>query len=378
MSNKEILKVLYVFGAIADGGVEHIATDLVRNMDQKKVQVSAVYHNCVVPGGVESISVLHELWPHMDKAPNFITVNALSYRKWWKAYINAHNKFDIVHLHYIDSAFCYLDLFNKMGTVTIVHAHNPLAKPFTIGLLLSCMMSYPTRNLAKYFFACSTQTAHEIFGKQIATSKKCFILYNGIDSDRFKYDMDVRNKVRRRFGVQDDTIIIGHVGRLEKQKNHQFLLNVFEKFHQKHSNSILWLVGTGSMQEKLKMKIENSTCKESVFFLGKRDDVNDLYQAMDLFLFPSLYEGLGIVLIEAQMSGLPCIISDTIPKEADISSTLVTRLSLLDDIAKWVFAMEERLEGNCRRDYKNGIQSTGFDIKSVASWLQDFYFNCCN
>lgn len=99
---------------------------------------------------------------------------------------------------------------------------------------------------------------------------------------------------------------------------------------------------------------------------------------MDLFLFPSLYEGLGIVLIEAQMSGLPCIISDTIPKEADISSTLVTRLSLLDDIAKWVFAMEERLEGNCRRDYKNGIQSTGFDIKSVASWLQDFYFNCCN
>lgn len=371
MEKKEI-RILYVFGAVSNGGVEHIAGELAKHMDSKVIKISAVYHNCVQQGGIKNIPIIYELWPQIEKAPNFFFFNAKSYRRWWKNYISMHDKFDYVHLHYTDSAFCFVDLFNKMGTKTIAHAHNPWAKPYNPGVLVSMMQSYTIRYKATYLFACSKQTATEIFGRNKANSKKCYILHNGISTDRFRFNNETRQKLRHKLNINVDTIIIGNAGRLEKQKNQVFLVKTFKLFHEKHPNSILWIIGTGTLQNKIEKLVRKYKIEDAVFFLGARNDIQDLYQCMDVFVFPSLYEGLGIVLIEAQTSGLPCIISKNIPEEADININLVTRLSLMESKYEWINAIEKSYHME-RKDCSYFTDKAGFNIKNVAVWLQKFY-----
>ena len=367
------IRVLFVFGAVANGGVERIATDLVKHFDKNLIEVSAVYHNCVDKGGISAIPSVYELWPDIDKAPYFYSLNFLSYRRWWKNFIRLHDKFDIVHLHYIDSAFCYLDLFKKTGAKTIAHAHNPLSRPISIGLIWSCIISFPVRYIADYILACSQQTAREIFGRKASSSSKCHILYNGIDVKKFSYKENLRNSLRRKYGV-NDSVVIGHVGRFEKQKNHKFIIEVFKEFHRKVSDSQLWLIGTGGLFDEIKGVVEDYDLQDSVVFWGNRQDVSDLYQCMDVFIFPSLYEGLGIVLVEAQTTGLPCVTSDRIPKEADINAGLLYSLPLKEVITKWIDTIKLTLLKK-RDDCSVSTVNAGFDICEISNDLQIFYIN---
>ena len=373
MQKEKALRVLYVFGAVADGGVEHIATELVKNMDRKRVHVSAVYHNCVVPEGVESIPVLHELWPHMDKAPNFNTVNALSYRKWWKTYIDTHDKFDIVHLHYVDSAFCYLDLFRKKGTITIGHSHNPHARPFTLGLFWSCIISFPARYLCDYAFGCSHQAAKDIFGMRMIKSGRCRVLYNGIHLEEFKYNPDIRKNIRQNNHIEDNIFVIGLVGRFEKQKNHEFLLKVFSEFYKNHDSSELWLIGTGSLYEKSIELANELGIANAVRFLGQVKNVNEYLQAFDCFVMPSNYEGLSLAIVEAQVSGLPCIVSDAIQFDSDIGAGLLSVLSLRkNSVVEWSNTIHNTMSKE-RKDCCVYARNTGFDIMQIGKWLMEFY-----
>ena len=175
--------------------------------------------------------------------------------------------------------------------------------------------------------------------------------------------------MKEKLGVTDK-FVIGHVGRFRFQKNHSFIIDIFKEVCKKEPNSTLLLVGDGPLEEEIKKKVDDLGLLDKVKFLGARDDVNDLMQAMDIFILPSLYEGFGIVLIEAQASGLKCVISDSIPTDAIITKK-VKRLSLDDDISIWV---EEILSNKSeRKEGIKDIEKSKYDITSNAKWLENFY-----
>lgn len=370
MENKKI-RILVVFGAIANGGVEHIISDIFKNIDTSVFESEAVYH-----GGnfeLEDVPLLKSLWPNMERAPEFKTYNAISYRHWWKEYQKRHTHFDIIHLNYVDSAFSFIDLFTKKGTKAIAHAHNPKSKPYSAGQFLSDIISFPARYECNHLLACSKQTAIDIFGKKKANSDKCSVLLNGIDLNRFSYNKAKRNEVRKAYNAQDKTII-GHVGRFAPQKNHKFITDVFYEFQLNNPNSELWLIGEGQLQNEIRIKARTLKIENKVRFIGITSEVESYLNAFDLFLFPSTYEGLGIVLVEAQSTGLLCLSSEAIPEEADIHNALLYKMSLKKPASAWSNKISEILSENKEReDGSDATRKAGFDIKDKADWIEKLY-----
>lgn len=217
-------------------------------------------------------------------------------------------------------------------------------------------------------FACSESAGKWLFGR----NTECQVVRNGIDVKQFLYNKGIRERVRND-NNWEEKYVIGHIGRMEEQKNHFFLLEVFSKLVEINDDAILVLVGDGTLVEDIQERARKLGIREKVFFLGVRNDVNELLQGFDLFLFPSLFEGLGIVLIEAQCAGLPCLISEHMPEEVDVSD-LVERLNLQESAMNWAKKAQQLLmEKGDRHNYGEKIENAGFDIHKTAEYLQDYY-----
>ncbi len=213
-------------------------------------------------------------------------------------------------------------------------------------------------------FAPSDLAAKYTFGKKAYENGVAKILHNAIDLDVFSYKADGRDRVREEFKINDNTIVVGHMGRFMTQKNHMFLLDIFDEYHKKHKNSVLMLVGKGELEQQIKGKIADKGLTDSVIFTGVRSDVPDVFSAMDVFVMPSLYEGMPNVVIEAQATGLPCIIADTITKEADITG-LVSYMSLQTSAKEWAEKVGKSINTE-RVDTKENFIKNGYDIRGVA------------
>ena len=197
------------------------------------------------------------------------------------------------------------------------------------------------------------------------------VLNNAIDTARYSYNPQTRHQARTALGIPDNAFVVGHVGRFAPVKNHTFLIEVFSELHQKNPNSILLLVGGGELLEAVRTDVRRRGLTDSVLFTGMREDVPDLLQAMDVFLFPSRYEGLPLTLVEAQAAGLPCIISDKVPGECAVTN-LVEQVSLKESVAQWAERVLARTE-KVRRNTWEEIVSAGYDINGNAARLQHYY-----
>jgi glycosyltransferase involved in cell wall biosynthesis len=218
-------------------------------------------------------------------------------------------------------------------------------------------------------FACSKAAGYWMYGND-----KCQVINNALDIDKFSYTMKKRIQIRNKMNW-NDKLIIGHVGRFNEVKNHTFLIDVFKEIKNMIPNAHLVLIGQGELEATIKGKVHNLQLAEDVTFLGLRIDVSTLYQGMDLFLFPSLFEGLGIVLIEAQTSGLPCFISDTIPPEIDITPG-VKRIKLNESSLEWARIIQTYIQaGHERKKSDDLIKKAGYDIQDVAVKLETFYYD---
>ena len=219
-----------------------------------------------------------------------------------------------------------------------------------------------------HLFMCGEESGKWLYGEK--NKSRFIMLNNAIDAASYTYDLSKREELRRQLGLADK-LVIGHVGRFNPQKNHPFLLDIFAALLKKESNAVLLLVGGGVGMSKMQEKVQELGIAEHVRFLGVRSDVADLMQAMDVFVFPSLYEGLGIALIEAQAAGLPCVVSDTIPHEAYLTD-LVDSESLSAPAEKWA---EKILAKRAipRTDRQAEIAAHDFDITTEAVKLQEFY-----
>lgn len=233
-------------------------------------------------------------------------------------------------------------------------------------MLLHKLCGFMPKRFANVRIAPSTEAAEFMFGKGCMKKGRARILHNGVDLGVYHYDADSRKRIRQELNVADNALLIGHVGRFNQQKNHSFLLEIFKEIHSMNKNAVLMLVGKGELEATVRAKAEALGIAEHIIFTGVRSDVPQLLSAMDVFVFPSLYEGMPNTVIEAQATGLPCVIADTITREANITG-LVTYLPL-EEPQVWAQKALESFDMQ-RADTKQAFIDNKYNVESV---VEDF------
>lgn len=281
--------------------------------------------------------------------------------------------YDVVHCHEQNWSYFYLCLAKKHGVgVRIAHSHLTTQDNNKTKIMILNLFNPLLKRTATGYFACGKEAGKYMWGKKIADSGQLYIMNNAVDSQKFEFNEDIRRQYRSRLNFEDK-FVIGHVGRFSTQKNHKFLVDVFSECVKQMPNSQLVLVGKGELEDSIKQKVNDMGLTEKVTFLGLRSDVSALLNAFDVFLLPSLYEGLPVVGIEAQANGLPCIYSDTITKEAVLLDTTQT-VSLDNPISCWVDEIKNIYSKKIiRKDAIRVIRDRGFDINIEAERLKKYY-----
>ena len=289
-----------------------------------------------------------------------------------KTILKTHPEYKIVHMHTYSIGFFCLKAAEKCGVpVRIAHSHSNETVHDVKWILKLLMQKLYTLH-ATDLFACSDEA-----GKYLFKNKSFTVLQNAIDSKKFIANNTIRKEVRTEIGVTDN-FVVGHVGRLHASKNHKFLIEVFKEIKNKENKAKLLLVGSGPLEIEIRQQIQEMGLKDEVIFLGNRKDMDRIYQAMDVFVFPSLFEGLGIVAIEAQAAGIPVICSEGLPPDAEVSP-LYKKLYLADSKEKWAEeAIEIAKHPLCHTNMQQYIIDAGYDMSSTALEMQNYYLQKVN
>lgn len=356
------IRILHIVTYMGRGGLETMLMNYYRNIDREKVQFDFLVHrDFEADYDKEILSMGGKIYrlPRLNPFDN-------KYRKAIKRFFSEHKEFNIVHSHLDCMSAIPLKYAEQAGVpVRIAHAHNSNQ---SINIKYPMKLFYK-KQICKYatnLFACGNASGEWMFG-----TKDFYVLNNAIDSKLYSFDKRKRDKVRRELNIARDTLLIGHVGRFADAKNHKFLIKVFFELLNKQKNSLLILVGDGDLRKDIEKQIIRLGISDKVIFAGMRKDVPDLLTAMDVFLFPSKYEGLPLSVVEAQASGLPCVISDKVPPECVITDSVFIQ-NLDEGIEKWVECVEE-----CatlpRIDRYDDLCRAGYDIEKNAENLENIY-----
>lgn len=284
-------------------------------------------------------------------------------------------KYDIVHINSCSTfALAYGAKIAKQYNAikVIVHSHSKglLSLKYLVVKLLS---NNKLKKYADVYLACSDEAARWKFPGQIINEKKYSVIKNGINVEKYLFNNEIRREYRRKFGIDDRTFVLGHIGRMELEKNHFFVIDVFSKLKNKNDDSKLILIGNGSLEDKIKEKIKNLNLTESIIILKNRNDVNKILQSMDSFIFPSLYEGLGMAAIEAQAAGLKVFVSENIPEIANVTDNFI-KLNLASGSEYWANRILTEHNKEYRKNTKNELYKHGYDICESVSNLEKIYF----
>lgn len=361
------LRVLHVVVNMNRGGAETLIMNLYRNMDRSKVQFD--FLTC--KEGVFDSEIM-EMGGQIHRIPYITEVGHVAYLKQLNQFFEENAGYTIVHSHMDKMSGLVLRAAEKANiSVRIAHSHNTQSEGGLASKVYKWYVGTNIKSSATHLFACSKAAAQWLFKKQ---SKETFILKNGIECDKFKFSSNVRNQIREELNLDKDSLIVGHVGRFNHQKNHLFLLEVFAQLTKTIPNAKLLLAGGGILQFNIEEKIKELHLEEKVKLLGIREDIHLLLQAFDVFVFPSFHEGLPVTLIEAQGAGLPCIISDVITKEVDMGVGLIQYLSL-NDKNEWVKAMlKVTSSGSSSREVsEERLNQKGYNIRKTAEFIQKSY-----
>jgi len=284
--------------------------------------------------------------------------------------------YDVIHLH---TSFWKGFLVEKLAMerkvpVVIVHAHSTMVDISDDTIRAESISKHNfykdmlPLEYATHFCACSRLASEWLFGKQIPRDR-IQLLKNAIDLESYSFSSQVRKEYRKKLGLQG-CFVLGHIGRFVYTKNHKFLIEIFNEVHQKNSKARLILIGTGELEDRIKSQVKKYGLEDVVLFMGKRNDVPKLLQAMDTLLLPSLFEGLGLVLIEAQAAGLKCLASTEVPKEACITPNLKY---VSGSVSEWVECVLEIMEGYERMKTDELIKQSGYDLKQQIKIIEKLY-----
>lgn len=370
----EPVKVLYFVDRMLRGGIQSLVIDWVSRFDKSKIHVDFLLLDDGKEYDLEqtlkdlgcTVYKLKGIWV---KTP----IDFIKYKNAVKNFFKEHHDYKVVHMHSSSKNYMILKYAKKYGIpIRIAHSHNidfqtknPLKK------LIGNVFKKPLIKYATDYFACSKIAGEWLFGKKIVVSDKFKVIHNAIDFNKFKYDENVREEIRKEFSVKNNEILFGNVGRFSNQKNHLFLLNIFNEIFRMNSNAKLILVGQGENEQIIRKMIENLNIKDKVIFAGFRNDVNKIMQGIDVFIMPSLHEGLPVVGIEAQAAGIPCFMSkDVITSEVKIIDSL--KFISLNNNAK--FWAKEILNSNLNRTNSyHQLKAAGYFIEDTIAILEKEY-----
>lgn len=281
--------------------------------------------------------------------------------------------YDVLHLHSVNIAFMYFASARKYGVKNLIaHSHATVYSDKKLNALRNKILCLNLKRLANHYLACSKAAGEFLFGKE--SIENVIVFNNAIECDKFRFFDNIREKIRKELGIEK-SYVIGHVGRFCEQKNHAFLIEIFEKCLEYRENAVLLLVGDGPLKENIERIVKKKGIQDRVKFLCIRNDVNYLLQAFDVLVLPSLFEGLPIIGIEAQASGLPLVVSDVITRELKILD--VEFISLKNDLSVWANKIINSNSQNREKAYEL-VRKSGYDINVEANKLADFYMKIAN
>lgn len=373
----EPIRVLNIVGLMSPGGIETLIMNIYRNIDREKVQFDFLTHKGIDGVFDEEIKSLGgEIYkmPKLREGSKTYYGKIFEYRRELKKFFLEHQEFHILHCHMTNTAAIYVPIAKKYGSVkcVIAHSHLTQARPGLAGKVTDILhRSIP--KLATDYFACSEMAASWIYPKELIDSGKVKIIKNGVDPKKFYFNESEREQIRSELGFTGK-FVIGNVSRFKTEKNHIFQIEIFSELKKIIPNAELLLIGEGELMPTIKEKVNNFGLNDYVHFLGVRSDIPQLMLAMDAFLLPSLYEGLPVVGVEAQASGLPVFTSTGVTEEVDITGNVVfTELS--EGAEKWAKRISNYMKDYHRHDMYDYIHGNGYDITETARWLQDFYLS---
>lgn len=356
------IRILHIVTYMGRGGLETMLMNYYRNIDRSKLQFDFLVHrDFEADFDAEILSLggkIYRLPPLNPFSPTYL--NALDH------FFATHTEYKIVHCHLDCMAGIPLRAAKKHNVpLRIAHSHSSSQ---TKDLKYSVKL-YFKRNIRKFatdLLACSEEAGKWMFG-----TDDFLVLNNAIHAASYSYDPQIRTEVRQELGIAAGAFVIGHVGRFAPPKNHSFLVDIFSEAAKRNDSTIGLLIGEGELRPAMEEKVKALGIGDRVIFTGMRSDVSRLLQAMDIFVFPSIYEGLPVSLVEAQAAGLPCLISDKVPIECK-KTDLVSQIPLTLGAAGWAeAALKAAVQP--RENTLKQIQAAGFDVEENAGWLTNFY-----
>lgn len=358
------LRVLCVFSKLDRGGAETMCMNFYREIDRTKIQFDFVKHTSEKGSYEDEIL---SLGGRIFEAPRYKGYNRVTYCRWWKKHLQQHPEHQIIHGHFFSISAVYFKIAKSMGRVTIGHSHSTKCSGSVIKRMMKKSMVRKAPTYTDVALACSQDAGEWMFPKM-----EYKVLHNAISLESFRYNSKQRELLRKQLGIETDELTIGTVGRLSKVKNPFFLLDVIKNTRILCPKMKFLWVGDGELREPIERKLQEENLQDTVIMTGLRSDIYDLLQAMDVFVLPSLWEGLPMVMIEAQAAGLPCLCSNGVPKEGAI----LPNCRFLEIEAPDVWAEEILRMDLTRSDTMEQIAAAGFDIKQEVKSLEGIYLEC--
>ena len=366
LENKEPIRIAQIIGKWLGGGVEAVVMNYYRHIDREKIQFDFICDSdsTNIPyEEIESLGGKVILIPPYQKV--------FEYRKELQRVLKA-GKYKIVHSHINTLSVFPLRAAKKAGVpVRIAHSHSTSNKKEWKKNLFKAVLKPFAKTFATHYFACTEHAGRWLFGDKAFDEGKVFVLNNAIEVEKYLFNEEIRKEKRAEIGLKDVDIVIGHIGRFVEQKNHRFLIDVFDALYKENNNYKLILIGQGPLMDEMKAKTKAFNIENAVFFLGQKEDAHKYYNAFDIFLFPSLYEGLGMVAVEAQYNGLPCVASNEVPEIAKITDTFKT-IALQSDVETWKNEIKQSVKEKIDRNNIEVIDDK-YDITKQSYKLEEQY-----
>lgn len=364
---QEPIRILHLFTILNHGGAETNVMNYYRKLDRTKFQFDFAVHR-LEKGAYEEEIV--SLGGKIFRFSNLHPLKLKAYKKQIKFFFD-QNQYKVIHGQCSELGyFFYKEAYKRGVPVIIAHGHNSNPK-FDLKSIFRWFWKKRMMHYVNTYFSCGDEASIWLFGKKNAS--KAFTMTNAIDTKCFVYSEESALQMRKQLDAEQTKNFI-HVGRFNIQKNHEFLIAVFNELLQIDSNQKLFLVGEGELKNQIQEQVAKLGIDQKVVFLGSRNDVNQLLQGMDVFLFPSLFEGLPVSFVEAQASGVHCVISDGIPKEAILIPENVIVISLKESAIQWADKIHVLNQLN-KKDVSQVIKAKGYDIDSNVQILEEKYLS---
>lgn len=353
------IRILQCVSNMDRAGIETMLMNFYRNLDRNKIQFDFLC-NKSKPGDYDE--EIKSLGGRIYVSPGLNPFKWFQYQKYMKELFKSHPEYKIIHCQNEAMGFPALYAAKKNGiSVRIAHSHNTVTR-FDFKWPIKILYKYLLRTVATDYVACSHAAGKYLFGKDVK------VINNAIDSKKFIYSENIRKRIRKQYNIEDK-FVIGHVGRFEPQKNHKFIIKLFNEYQKQDSTAILLLIGTGTLENRIKKLVYNLNIQDKVIFTESIPNVNEMYQAMDMFILPSFHEGLPVVGVEAQFADLPCIFSTKITEETKFTKN-VYYINLKDGINKWCDLICKIKKSNKKR---KSIKNSAFDINISKNNLINYY-----